>query len=195
MKHAVIVGHPNPDSFNLGVAAAYCEAVRGRGHEPVLRDLYRMGFDPCLKAGEIPRPSGFEPSPDVQAERALLAEVDVFTFVYPLWFNAPPAMVKGYMDRVMGFGFGYGPIRGGGNAPLLAGRRMLSLTSSGAPAEWLQSQASWTAIRTLFDGHLASVCGLQVLDHIHFGDIAPGMPKAAVEGELARVGEAVRRLF
>jgi NAD(P)H dehydrogenase (quinone) len=154
-----------------------------------------MGFDPCLKEAELPRPGGFAPEPDVQAERALLNDVDVFTFVYPLWFNAPPAIVKGYVDRVFGFGFGYGPISGGGNQPLLSGRRMLSLTSSGAPAEWLQEQAAWEAIRTLFDSHFAAVCGLLVVDHIHFGGIVPNITKDAAKAELERVEEAVARLF
>ncbi len=58
MKHAVIVAHPNPDSFTLAVARTYCEAVTAKGHEPLLRDLYAMDFDPRLKASEIPRPHG-----------------------------------------------------------------------------------------------------------------------------------------
>ena len=117
MKHAVIVGHPNPASFNLSVAEAYRAAARARGHEVLLRDLYRMGFDPCLKAEEVPGPGGFAVAADVATERALLSDVDVFTFIYPLWFNAPPAIVKGYMDRVFGFGFGYGPVSGGAIRP------------------------------------------------------------------------------
>jgi NAD(P)H dehydrogenase (quinone) len=72
---------------------------------------------------------------------------------------------------------------------------MLSLTSSGAPGEWLQAQASWEAIRTLFDSHFASVCGLTVLDHVHFGGIVPNMTASAVESEFDRVRDLVGRLF
>lgn len=78
---------------------------------------------------------------------------------------------------------------------MLDGRRMLSFTSSGAPEDWLRLQASWDAIRTLFDNHLASVCGLEVLDHVHFGAVAPNMTKVAVMEELKRVEQAVARLF
>jgi hypothetical protein len=88
MKHAVIVAHPSQSSFNLSVAYAYCEAARQRGHAPILRDLYRMGFDPCLRDSEIPRPSGFKAGDDVLAERVIIAEAAVFAFIYPLWFNA-----------------------------------------------------------------------------------------------------------
>lgn len=193
MKHAVIVGHPDPDSFTLAVARRYCDAVAARGHEPVLRDLYGMGFDPCLKAGEIPRPGGFAPAEDVVAERGIVGDAQVFVFVHPLWFYDRPAIVKGYIDRVFGMGFGYGPVRGGGNEQRLVGRKLLSFTSTGAPTEWLQEEGSWEPIRTLLDEHLARVCGLQVLDHVHFGEITSDLPQAAFEDCMRRVDEAAGR--
>ena len=54
MHHAIIVAHPRQDSLTCAIAGAYAEAVRELGHTAVERDLYRMGFDPCLKADEIP---------------------------------------------------------------------------------------------------------------------------------------------
>lgn len=106
MKHAVIVAHPNVDSFTLTVARTWAEAAKAAGHTVELRDLYRIGFDPRLQDEEIPRPDGFQPGKDVLAERAAIGDADVFVFVYPLWFYAPPAMLKGYVDRVFGMGFG-----------------------------------------------------------------------------------------
>src|SRR4249920_388786 len=113
MKHAVIVAHPKVQSFTMSVANAYCEAAAGKGHDVLLRDLYRMNFAPCLGAEEIPVPGGFAPGGDVLQERNLLADVNVFTFVYPFWMNAQPAMLKGYIDRVFGMGFAYGRAGGG----------------------------------------------------------------------------------
>src|SRR5262245_48809482 len=139
-KHAVIVGHPNDTSFTQSVAQTYKEAAEARGKPVIVRDLYRIGFDPRLEASEIPRPTGFGAPPDVTVERALLADVDVFCFVYPLWFYTPPAIVSGYIQRVFGMGFGYGPIREGANQRLLLGRSMISFTSSGSPSEWLRSE-------------------------------------------------------
>jgi NAD(P)H dehydrogenase (quinone) len=194
MKHAVIVGHPKPDSFTLTMAKEYCNSVWAQGQVPLLRDLYRMNFDPCLKAEEMPGP-GFGPAADVVTERELIRDAQVFTFIYPLWFNTPPAIVKGYIDRVFGMGFGYGPVRGGGNQSLLSGRRMLSFTSSGAPSEWLHETGAWTAIRTLVDGHLAQVCGLTVLDHVHFGGVIPTMVPEAVEDCADRVRTTVAEFF
>lgn len=195
MKHAVIVGHPNPQSFTCNVARAYADAISAKGGRIVLRDLCAMNFDPRMRVDELPGSARFAPEPDVMAEREFIGDADVFVFVYPLWFNGPPAMVKGYMERVFGMGFGYGERRGGANPPLLSGRKLLSFTSSGAPSQWLQRQDSWEAIRILFDRHFAAVCGLTELEHIHFGGIHPGMAAPAVESALDRVRGAVERLF
>ena len=193
MKHAIIVAHPNPDSFNLTMARAYKAAVEHAGHRAELRDLYRIGFDPRMGAGEIPQSTGFKAADDVQAERASIGGADVFIFVYPLWLNSPPAMMKGYMERVFGMGFAYGP--GGGTDPLLAGRRMISITSSGAPKDWVVDTGAWQALRKLFDEHFASVSGLSVIDHLHFGQIVPGMTADAVGECEAKVGDLVSRHF
>lgn len=191
MKHAIIFGHPNADSFTASVARAYSDSVSACGDDAVVRDLYRLGFDPRLQAGEIPSP-GFAAEPDVAAERAALANVDVFTFVYPLWFNAPPAIVLGYMQRVFGLGFGFAAGLTG-NRPLLTKGKMVSFTSSGAPTEWLQKEGGWDAMRTLFDEHFAAVCGLDVVAHQHFGHIVPSTPQPVIATCLAQVAAIARR--
>ena len=194
MKHAVILAHPNPKSFNHGVAEAYCAAVKARGHEPLLRDLYATGFDPRLKAAEIPGSHGFKPEADVVAERALLKDAGVFAFVYPFWINAPPAILKGYIERVFGMGFAYGP-GGDGNTGLLACRHMISFTSSGAPTQWVHQSGAWDAEVKIFDGHVSALTGLHIVDHIHFGGIVPGIRADVVERHFGEVRAAVAKYF
>ena len=194
MKHAVIVAHPSAASFNLSVARAYVAAAGGKGHEVVLRDLYRMKFDPCLAQDEIPGAPGFAPHADIVAERALLAGTSVFALVYPLWFNAPPAILKGYLDRVFGLGFAYAAVPGG-TKPLLSGGRLISFTSSGAPDSWLRLTSGLEASRRLIDDHFAEVCGLVCVGHVHFGGITSGIRPDAVERSLETVREEVRRYF
>jgi NAD(P)H dehydrogenase (quinone) len=194
MKHAVIVAHPNAESFNLTMARTYTAAVERAGGQAVLRDLYRIDFDPRLADGEIPREQGFAPADDVKAERALIGDADVFVFIYPLWFNSPPAMLKGYIDRVFGMGFGFGPTHGG-IQPLLQGRRLVSITSSGAPRDWVVKTGAWDAMRTLFDDHVSAVCGLSVVEHLHFGEIMPGITAEAVEACADKVRALVATRF
>jgi NAD(P)H dehydrogenase (quinone) len=92
-------------------------------------------------------------------------------------------------------GFGFGAIQGGGNTPLLKGRKMISFTSTGSPIEWVKQEGAWSAIRKLFDTHIAEVCGLTVLDHVHFGGIAPGIRPDAVADRMATVRETALRFF
>ncbi|WP_310543025.1 NAD(P)H-dependent oxidoreductase [Phenylobacterium sp.] len=194
MKHAIIVAHPNPDSLTRAAAGAYAEAAEALGHQTVVRDLYQLGFDPCLKAEEIPGPAGYVFGADVLEERRLLADAETFAFIYPLWFNAPPAMLKGYVDRVFSMGFGYAPISGG-TEPLLEGKNLISFSFSGAPESWVRESGALQALMTVFDLHLAAVCGLRMLDHRHIGGIVPGITWEAVGDVLTEVRQAVAQTF
>ncbi|MDE2183235.1 MAG: NAD(P)H-dependent oxidoreductase [Alphaproteobacteria bacterium] len=194
MQHALIVAHPNPRSFVASLAIAYGEAAESLGHKTIMRDLYGMAFDPCLKADEIPSSSGFAPRDDIVAERLVIEDTDVFALFYPFWLNAPPAMLKGYLDRVFGMGFAYGKGRDG-NEPLLGGRKLISFTASGAPADWVRRTGAWEAVRTLFDEHFAAVCGLAIADHIHFGGVVPGIRGDVVARHQQAVRDAVARQF
>ncbi len=194
MKHAVIFAHPCARSFTASVAAAYAQAATSLGHTVIQRDLYRLGFDPCLREGERAGPGHFHPGEDVRAEREIIGSCDVFALIYPLWLNAPPAMLKGYLDRVFGFGFAYGA---GGHSyePLLKGRLLISFTSSGAPAAWLQQTGAWNALQALFDTYFASLCGMTVAGHVHAGGVTPGASEAFVNARLQNVRDAVLQHF
>lgn len=180
MKHAIIVAHPSPQSFNLTMARTYQATVEQLGCVCVLRDLYRILFDPRLRDGEIPRPEGFAPGEDVLRERELIGDADVFALIYPLWFNSPPAMMKGYLERVFGMGFGY-RAGGGGLEGLLRGCSLISISSSGAPEDWVVETGGLSALQRLVDEHFSQVCGLSIVEHVHFGQIAPGITSEAVD--------------
>jgi len=193
MKHAIIFAHPNANSFTARMANAYRDAVVSSGATAIVRDLYREKFDPCLQEDEIPWSPNAKTHDDVARERTLLGDADVFALFYPLWLNAPPAMMKGYLERVFGLGFAYGHGRGG-NEPLLQGRKLISVSSSGAPMKWVVQTGAWQAIRTLFDSHFAAVCGMDLVDHINFGGIAPGIRADAVAASAATVQAKAKSL-
>lgn len=193
MKHAIIVAHPGETSFTATMARAYETAVLAKGHTVIVRDLYRLKFDPCLKECEIPWSANFAIPEDVLDEHAALAGASVFALFYPLWLNAAPAILKGYMERVFGVGFAYKRGRGG-NEPLLVGHRLYSVSSSGAPMDWVVKTGAWQAMRTLFDSHFAAVCGLDIADHLHFGGVVPGVRADFVERCAATVRERASSL-
>ncbi len=184
MHHLIVAAHPNPHSFTLSMAKAYAQTVEGLGHATDLRDLYGLAFDPRLPANELPWAETFSVGEDVLREQAAVRGADVIVLVYPLWFNAAPAILKGYVDRVFGLGFGFSEHRQGGNQPLLGDKKLVSFSCSGAPQHWVESSGAWAAMQTHFDQHLAAVTGLQLIGHQNIGGILPDMAKETIDRHL-----------
>jgi NAD(P)H dehydrogenase (quinone) len=185
----VVLCHPAEHSFNSAVALTYCKAVRSRGHKAVLRDLYRVGFDPLLKADERPSAEPFIPSSDVETELALLDNADVIVLVYPIWFGTPPAMMKGYVERVLGAGFGHRSIRERANHERVGGKHLVSITTSGNSIQWLHEQGAWLSLRNVFDAYLARAFSMLSNEHLHLASIVENMSPRHVAEELYRVTE------
>jgi len=173
LKHAIIACHPSEISFTLAIARRYAEAVRTHGHEVIVRDLYRLGFDPVLKDDERQG----QPGADVLAEWDTLGEIDVFVLAYPIWFGAPPAMLKGYIDRVFGAGRMRGSTREEGLSRIIQGKQLVSLTLSGSMSAWLDEKGVLESLRNLFDRYLGEVFDLTETHHYHFDGVQPGLPE------------------
>ena len=107
----VVLAHPDERSLNGAVAAAVVAGVERAGGEPLLHDLYRDGFDPRLSADEVAQQTrGAE-----EAARAPVRFADALTaryardlvrahaivVVHPVWFFHVPAILKGWVDRVV----------------------------------------------------------------------------------------------
>jgi NAD(P)H dehydrogenase (quinone) len=186
-RHVVILCHPDERSFNAAVAHAYCETVRALGNEAMLRDLYRLGFDPALKADERPSHGGQLVSDDVATELDHIRGGDIFVLVYPIWFGTAPAMMKGYVERVLGAGFSYRAIQAGQAHPLLAGRHLLSITSSGGTVTWLDLHGAWTSLREVFDNYLVKAFSMASSDHLHLESVIEDMDPSLARAKLHRV--------
>lgn len=186
IKHAVIVCHPAEHSFTHSVADRYVEAVRKHGQEVVVRDLYKIGFDPVLRDEE----RHGEARADVAAEWAALGKIDVLVLVYPIWFGTPPAMLKGYIDRVFGAGRVLGFGDEGSESSRLAGTTLVSLTSSGRMRAWLSEKGVLGSLRTVFDRYLSDVLGFAETARYHFDGVSPEMDEKDVRFHLAEVEKA-----
>ena len=187
IRHAVVLAHPDPRSFNAAIAQTYCEAVETAGQQAILRDLYALNFDPVLKAQERPGRSDFRLSPDVQAELALLRGANVVTFVFPIWFGMPPAILVGYIDRVLGSGATVGQVQHGAGRGLLDNGHLCAITTSGAPEDWLQSQGQTQALRDLAGTYLFRAFAMQSTEALHIGNVVKGAPGAFFEDNLTQV--------
>ena len=107
MKILVVLAHPNAGkSFNRAIADTVYRTLADMGHEPVLSDLYAEGFDPVMPFGEEKLPVDQLPV-QIQKTIAEVNSADGFVFVHPNWWGTPPAILKGWLDRVFRAGFAY----------------------------------------------------------------------------------------
>lgn len=192
IRHVVVLGHPAPASFNRAVAETYCETVRACGQEADLRDLYALGFDPLLKADERPGTPGFAPAADVQAELDRIAEASIITIIYPIWFGMPPAIVKGYVDRVLGAGFRARDIKTGVANPVLQAKRLMLFSSSASTRPWLEEKGQYQGLRQAFETYLSDIFGMEKAGHVHFDAIVEGLKPRFVGENLETVREKTR---
>jgi NAD(P)H dehydrogenase (quinone) len=192
-RHVVILCHPDPASFNHSIAEAYCNTVRANGHEVVFRDIYALGFDPVLKSGERPGPD-FILSPDVTRELEIIDGGDVFVLIYPIWFGSPPAMMKGYVERVLGSGIGPDAVQHQTRGALLGGKRLLSFTTSATSSIWLDQEGQEQALRDVFDSYLTHAFGMHAHSHVRFSHITSALSERFAGQYLHDVADRARRL-
>jgi NAD(P)H dehydrogenase (quinone) len=137
MNISVILAHPVPGSFNHALAEAAVAQLRRNGHEVSVHDLCREGFDPLLSGDEIE--AGAALPPEVAAHCEEIGNADGIVIVHPNWWGQPPAILKGWVDRVMRPGVAYDFLEGdsGEGIPLglLKARTAIVLNTSNTPPE------------------------------------------------------------
>lgn len=145
MEALLIVCHPQPRSFNHAVAQRVREALEAAGHAVRFHDLYAERFDPVLAAPELRR--GWSLDPLVQAHGNDLEACAGLVLVHPDWWGGPPALLKGWVDRVFRPGLAYEHegeefavkhTRG-----LLTGKRALVFATTDSQAGAVALEAFW----------------------------------------------------
>jgi NAD(P)H dehydrogenase (quinone) len=139
-----VLAHPEPRSFNAHLVRSGSAALEAEGWTVLVSDLHAMRFDPCEHPEhfvERADPARF----DVQAEQrhasdlgalpkavtdelALMDRADLLVLQYPMWWHLPPAMLKGWFDRVLAYGAAYTSGKRFENGRFLGKRAMLSVT-------------------------------------------------------------------
>ncbi|AXT85397.1 NAD(P)H dehydrogenase [Aeromicrobium sp. A1-2] len=110
----LLLAHPRPTSFCHGIAERIGERLLALGHEVRSHDLYAERFDPLLSAAES-HTSGAtvesilarEPDPVVALHREELRRTEALVVVHPNWWGMPPAILSGWIDRVIVPGVAY----------------------------------------------------------------------------------------
>lgn len=195
MRVSVILGHPDPNSFNRAIAQAAVDTLRGLGIEVRFHDLQAEGFDPVLPVAELTRDAALPPL--VAQHCAEIAEADGLVIIHPNWWGQPPALLKGWVDRVLrpGVAYEFLPGDGGEGVPvgLLKPLTALVLNTSNTPAV-RELAAFGDPLERLWADCILSFCGAKKVVRRMFGVICTSSAEQR-KAWLAEVGELVRQEF
>jgi putative NADPH-quinone reductase len=135
MKAYVVYCHPDPESFTAAVRDRAVDALRSAGHQVRSSDLYADGFEPATSLQEHHdhlAPTALQP--DIAVYCSNLRWCDTLVFIYPTWWSGQPAMLTGWLDRVLIRGVAW-DVAGGGTritAQLSNIHRLVAITSHGS---------------------------------------------------------------
>jgi NAD(P)H dehydrogenase (quinone) len=161
MNVLIVFAHPENKSLSAALRDEAISELKAEGHEVRLSDLYRQGWKSEVDHADFPALEGSERllvisasstafktdtlTADVKAEQDKLLWADTVILLFPLWWFSMPAILKGWVERVFAYGFGYGVgehserrwgDRYGEGA--LAGRRAMIVTVAGGWYEHYQ---------------------------------------------------------
>ncbi|MFF9090224.1 NAD(P)H-dependent oxidoreductase [Streptomyces sp. NPDC014991] len=143
MRIGVYLAHPRPGSFNHAVFDAVVRELGDRGCDVLAHDLCAEGFAPALTADETGTVRSATPARDAQVElhRSEVATLDALVLVHPNWWGMPPAVLTGWVQRVLAPGVAYKLGTADGEpAGLLRAGRALVLNTSDTPADREESE-------------------------------------------------------
>ncbi|ASZ11008.1 NAD(P)H-dependent oxidoreductase [Chitinophaga pendula] len=105
-KILIINGHPDKESFNAALAAAYLQGASGAGAEVQQLILADLQFNPNLQYGYRKRT---ELEPDLLRAQELIKWANHLVWIHPVWWGSLPALLKGFLDRTFlpGYAFKY----------------------------------------------------------------------------------------
>ena len=123
MNVLIVYAHPEPASFNAALKDAAVETIEATGHSVEVSDLYAEGFNPVAGRHDFStvadakrfhyqgeqllasQQRGF--SDELRREHERLERADAIILQFPLWWGGPPAILKGWFDRVLAYGVAY----------------------------------------------------------------------------------------
>jgi len=174
----VILGHPRPGSFNHAIAQAVTGILKDAGHAVTLRDLCAEGFDPVLPVEEIPKDAVLPP--DVREHCNLLAAADGLIIVHPNWWGQPPAVLKGWVDRVVRPGVAYEFLEGDGGegvpVGLLKAKAAVVFNTSNTPVQ-REREVFGDPLERLWRDCILAFSGIPRFERRMFGVVCTSIPE------------------
>jgi putative NADPH-quinone reductase len=192
---SLILAHPNPASFNHAIARTVLQTLAALRHEVVLHDLYAEQFDPVMTAAELDKDA---PLPArIEQHCREIGAADGIVVVHPNWWSQPPAILRGWTDRVLrpGRAYQFVPDGKGGAKPvgLLHARVGMVFNTANTPQEQ-EEQLYGDPLETLWRKVVFGLCGVTAVYRRNFSPVILSTTEQR-EAWLGEVAAAVREYW
>jgi NAD(P)H dehydrogenase (quinone) len=140
VRALVVVTNPDPASYGHALAAAAAHGLRAGGHSVNVIDLYADGFRAAMSREERAAYHTDRPilDPQVAAHAVLVRSAEIVVFVYPTWWSGLPALLKGWLERVLVAGVAFRfDARGKVKPALTHVRRLVGISTYGSPRAYV----------------------------------------------------------
>ena len=195
MRISVILGHPDAGSYNHAIAARVVGTLLACGHSVNFHDLYAEQFDPMLPAGEIQKDALLDAV--IENHCAEIVAADGIVVIHPNWWGQPPAILKGWVDRVIrpGVAYEFVDADSGEGVPrgLLRAKTVLVFNTSNTGKE-REIEVFGDPLETIWKNCIFGLCGVENVCRRTFGIIVTSTPEQRKEW-LVEVEEMVRQHF
>jgi len=193
MNISIILAHPNPGSFNHAIANAAAEALRRNGHKVALHDLCREQFPPLFSAAELQ--TGAKLEPIIASHCKEIAAADGIIIVHPNWWGMPPAILKGWIDRVLRMGIAYRFVANdkGEGVPvgLLKARAAIVFNTANTPED-REREIFGDPLENLWKKCVFALCGVRDVHRRTFSVVITSTPQQRAEWLLEAAQTAAR---
>lgn len=166
MNVLVILGHPNNDSLCGALADAYADGARESGQRVEFLHLADLSFDINYPIGREDAPE----EPDIDQARSKIRWADHIVFVFPNWWGAMPALMKGFVDRIFKPGFSFRMHEDGSWDKLLTGKTAQLIVTMDTPRfvyRWIFGQPGINAMKRA----TLQFCGIDPVRTVTFGTV------------------------
>jgi putative NADPH-quinone reductase len=195
MAVSIILCHPSPGSFNHAIAQRARRTLEALGYEVACHDLYAEGFEAALPGPEIARDAVL---PELVARHCEeIARAEGVVVVHPNWWGMPPAVLAGWVDRVMRPGVAYEFLEGDGGEGvprglLKAASAVVFNTSNTYPER--EARVFGDPLERIWKDCVFGLCGVGDFHRRTFGVMVTSTPQERA-GWLTEVEDTLRRVF
>ena len=165
MNVLIILGHPDSSSFNHALAETCKTQLKENGHTVVFHDLYKEQFNAVL--GSLIQSK----DNDIDLHSSHLVDSDGIIIIHPNWWGQPPAIVKGWLDRVflpeVAYTFEKGADGKYISKGLLKAQVAILLNTSNTSDE-LEEELFKDPLETIWKNRVFKFCGVSNFKRINF---------------------------